>query len=293
MSIKQKVTIFLLSLTFLSLNSKENKNMIWEVSSFGENKIYVLGSIHAASDELYPLKKIVEEKYMECTQIAVEADITKKITNEAQNFLQDNSFCRDKEISNYISEEDLISLKKICGKYNLNFDIYKRYKPWFWAMTLENLKIEHTKLDFEKGIDLYFIKKAKNDKKEILELEGFLEQIKLLSDLSDSIQISFLELAINDSLDYEMQLSEIANAWKVGNTTILEHILFQEFKKNKQTMLLYEKLVVERNIRIAKRIEEYLSTEENVFVIAGAAHFIGSDSVLQMLRKKGYFIMRL
>ncbi|MCD4820205.1 MAG: TraB/GumN family protein [Candidatus Cloacimonetes bacterium] len=293
MKSKKSCTLIIIILLFICLNAKGNKNMIWEITSFDENKVYVLGSIHAASDNLYPLNKIVEEKYLECSQIAVEADITKKQTKEIQTFLMATSLYEDGTIAEHISENYLDKLKNICKKYNLNFDSYKNYKPWFWAMTLEQIKIQHTNLDFEKGIDLYFLKKAKQDKKEILELEGLFEQISFLSGLSDSTQISFLELTVNDSLDYVEELKQVVKAWKMGKTKELDFLLLKEFNQNKHTKQLYEILVVERNIRIAKKIGEYLATGENVFVIAGAAHFVGTESVLQILRKKGYFIKRL
>jgi uncharacterized protein YbaP (TraB family) len=49
---------------------------------------------------------------------------------------------------------------------------------------------------------------------------------------------------------------------------------------------LHEKLVFERNKSIASKIEGYLKTKEHYFVVVGAAHSVGKDGIIEILKKR-------
>ena len=49
-----------------------------------------------------------------------------------------------------------------------------------------------------------------------------------------------------------------------------------------------EKLIDERNVEMTKKIEEFLAKKDPVFVVVGAAHLVGPDGLLAILKSKGY-----
>ena len=51
---------------------------------------------------------------------------------------------------------------------------------------------------------------------------------------------------------------------------------------------LYEKVVVERNRRWSGQIEKMLAEGGGDMVVVGAAHLVGKDSLVEMLKAKGY-----
>jgi uncharacterized protein len=51
---------------------------------------------------------------------------------------------------------------------------------------------------------------------------------------------------------------------------------------------LTKKLLDDRNVTMAARLDEYLKGKEAAFVVVGAAHIIGEKGVARMLRDKGY-----
>jgi uncharacterized protein YbaP (TraB family) len=54
----------------------------------------------------------------------------------------------------------------------------------------------------------------------------------------------------------------------------------------------YKKMILDRNINMTLKIEEYLNAGDTYFVIAGLAHFIGEDGIVKMLQDKGYTVTR-
>jgi uncharacterized protein YbaP (TraB family) len=57
----------------------------------------------------------------------------------------------------------------------------------------------------------------------------------------------------------------------------------------KDSPAFYKSIVVDRNRRWIPRIESCMSTG-SCFVVVGAAHMVGSDGLIAMLRAKGYRI---
>jgi uncharacterized protein YbaP (TraB family) len=77
----------------------------------------------------------------------------------------------------------------------------------------------------------------------------------------------------------------LVRAWAAGDTASLEAILFESFKEFQE---IYARLIVERNQNWLPQIEAFLRQDRDYLLIVGAGHLVGKDSVLQLLRAKGY-----
>ncbi len=51
---------------------------------------------------------------------------------------------------------------------------------------------------------------------------------------------------------------------------------------------LYKKLLADRNEQWVKTLTKWLNDGEDVFVVVGAAHLVGKESVVQLLKDKGF-----
>ena len=77
-------------------------------------------------------------------------------------------------------------------------------------------------------------------------------------------------------------------AWRAGDTAAIERLLL---KGMKESPAYYQSLVVDRNRRWIPRIESCLAAG-NCFIVVGAAHMVGSDGLIAMLKEKGYRIVQ-
>ena len=50
------------------------------------------------------------------------------------------------------------------------------------------------------------------------------------------------------------------------------------------------KMLVERNQKWVKHIENLLGQDGNSLVVVGAAHLVGDDSILELLKRKGFAV---
>jgi uncharacterized protein YbaP (TraB family) len=56
---------------------------------------------------------------------------------------------------------------------------------------------------------------------------------------------------------------------------------------------LYQTLIVDRNNKWVRNIEGYLNGSGNTMVVVGAAHLVGVDGLINLLRKRGYKVVKL
>jgi uncharacterized protein YbaP (TraB family) len=164
-------------------------------------------------------------------------------------------------------------------------------KPWLLSMQVTSMEMQ--KLDFkpELGIDVHFLKAAKEKNKPILELESLESQVNMLSGMSDELQDKFLLSTLTETDELKDKIKLLVNAWKTGDAKQIDELLLQEgIKKHPETKPLMEKMFDERNVAMTEKIDGYLKGTVPHFVVVGAGHLVGEKGIVSLLRKKGYKI---
>jgi len=97
-------------------------------------------------------------------------------------------------------------------------------------------------------------------------------------------------ISFGRSLEADVTLEDGA-ASRMTSRTVLSFAspLSASIQGMKDSPAFYQSLVLDRNRRWIPRIESCLATG-SCFVVVGAAHMVGSDGLIAMLRQKGYKI---
>jgi uncharacterized protein YbaP (TraB family) len=96
----------------------------------------------------------------------------------------------------------------------------------------------------------------------------------------------FLESTLDDTEDGAALLTTIAEAWAKGDLSQLDSLLIQETKTLYPQ--IYDLIFTQRNQKWVTIIEQELAKSGTDFFAVGAGHLVGSDSVVKLLRDKGY-----
>jgi uncharacterized protein YbaP (TraB family) len=91
----------------------------------------------------------------------------------------------------------------------------------------------------------------------------------------------------------EQELGRLTQAWTSGDTKAMESILTRSVSEDRRLSFILEKLVYERNRKMASKIEDFLRTRETYFVIVGAGHLVGDRGIIEILKAKGYLVEQL
>ena len=284
------IILILIMLSFIIPSSARAKNCLWKVQS-DKNTVYLMGSIHLYKKENYPLSRPIEKAFSNSSVIVFETEMDKMQSPKAQEMLLEIGLMTEgKTVKDHLDTETYELLSDEIKKMGLNIKMFKKFQPWFLAITLTVLKIQSMGYNPADGIDLYFYQKAVIDKKETTGLETLEEQFAHLNTLAGLNQNDLIRQYIADISNLEKECIDIMNAWSSGDTDKLKIIILKNFEKYPE---IYNELLIKRNKKWMSKIVPFLKTDKNYIIIVGAGHLVGKGSLIELLKKKGYSVEQL
>jgi len=272
--------------------NENNNNFLWEVKS-AVNKVYILGSIHLGKKEFYPLDVKIEESFKKSDFLVVEVNLNDIDPVIIQNMVFEKGFYPVGEIlKDHLSGKTYQLAAEKFQKLGLDIEFFNDSKPWFIAMNITTMELMRLGYNPEYGIDKYFLEKAKNNKK-ILGFETFEFQLGLFDSFSEKQQELFLlsTLAEVDLISHEMD--KMLYLWKNGDAEKMELMLSKPLKVYPEIKNIYDKLIYDRNEKMANKIDGFLKDDAIYFIVVGAAHLVGEKGIISILEKKGYSVIQL
>ncbi len=192
-----------------------------------------------------------------------------------------------------LSVEDLAQLDRISHTINPNASaaVFDPLRPWLVALQLTLVEVQKSGLDPKNGVDLALKAEFTTAKKPVNSIESFDQQIKLFADMTEAEELTYLHETLKDFDKSKEKLDDLIDAWARGDTSRIEQDEIVEMRTDSPK--LYDKLLVQRNIGMAKAIKDRLDKTGVAFVAVGALHLVGSDSVQAQLEKSGIKAERL
>ena len=287
------IIISLLVSAAIRADAKEEvarKTCLWKVSS-KQNTVYLLGSIHLLREDAYPLNKAIENAYQDAQSLVLEINLDEASSSEAQSLmLSKGLYPAGHTLGESLSQQTFELVKKKTEELGLDFQQVNRLRPWLVTITLAAMQLEQLGYDPKFGIDKHFFDKAKRDKKETLNLESIDYQVNLLESMSPRNQEAALLESIKELDLFKKDFEEIVIAWSSAEIKKLDELLLESFKEYPE---LLSQLIVQRNQNWVPKIEEFLRRKENVLVVVGAAHLVGNNGVIELLKQKGFVVEQL
>ena len=269
------------------------KDFMWKVSS-STTTVYILGSVHTARSNVYPLPDGIENAFDGCSVLAVEADLNpgklmRNAVDITREILRGITYPGGDTIENHISAHTYALAKARLETFGVSMDQAKYFRPWVLASMVEGLSDMGEGFSVNYGIDKHFMDEAAG-KKRIVELEGIAFQINLFNNLSGKEEEAMLLGTLNEK---QGELKTLLSYWAVGNAARINALIYGDIEKNPDMASFYKKFLWDRNRGMAEKIEKFLDGREKVFVVVGAAHLVGDKGVLSLLRQKGYKVEQM
>ncbi len=265
---------------------------LWKLVS-EKNTIYILGSIHLAKEELYPLDERIEEAFNECDVLVVEVNLNNIDPAALQaKFAERGVYSAGETLKGHVSVKTFNLTREKLENLGMDINQMAIFKPWFLALNLMTSELVKSGFNPNFGIDQYFLWQAKENK-EILEFESIDYQLELFDSFSDKEQELFLLSTLVDLDILEEEVNEMLKAWETGDIDFVESILRRGLRNNPDFLPVYEKLFYERNRKMASKIESFLKRDDDYFIIVGAGHLVGREGIIALLEKEGYYSEQL
>jgi uncharacterized protein YbaP (TraB family) len=189
-----------------------------------------------------------------------------------------------------VSAETFALVSTRVAQLGLPIEPLKRFKPWSLALTLLGMEWQSAGFDPNLGLDKHFYDLAQTRKMAFSALETVEYQISRFDELSMAEQDRLLASTLKELDRQKAAVRQLMQAWKTGDAATIEGIVLQDVKDEP---IIYQRLLVERNQMWLPKIEALFSRARPSFVVVGAAHLVGPDGLLTMLRAKGYSLEQL
>ncbi len=273
------------------IEAAPKRGVLFEVVSRNTKaKSYLFGTIHVGKPEYYPLDKTTTVAMASSTVLAVEADVLNQ--QQAAQVVLERGMYRPPDSLEQVVEPGLLSqITPLLDRLHLPQQQAWLMKPWMLAMTLTLLEGRQAGYDPAYGVDLFLLGMAKGMKKPVVELESLASQFELFEGFTPEEQQLFLQEAVNgiDRGEAKTLITAMADAWAAADRAKLTAALQRELQQQSPLFRkLYEKMLTQRNLAMADKIEKLLQSGDQSFVAVGAFHLLGEDSIVSVLGKRGY-----
>jgi uncharacterized protein YbaP (TraB family) len=269
----------------------KGKSFIWKVSS-ATTSVYPLGSVHVASPDIYPLDSAIEDAFASAKYLVVEVNVHNIDTaNVNKLMLEHGVYPQGETFQENVPPSLYDALAAQFKRFDIDMTTLDMYRPWVISATLDQLVLQGLGYLPENGIDYYFLDKGAQTKM-ILQLETPEDQLELLYSLPDELMIKSLQYDI-DNMTTQEDMEELFKAWEDGDVAKMESITFEPLTKEPDLAPYYEKMIDERNFNMVEKIEEFLTSNETYFIVVGAGHMVGENSLVNLLSEKGYTVEQL
>ena len=276
--------------TALTAARAATRNFIWKVSG-KQNAIYLVGSIHMLTKDYYPLNPALDAAFKDSDLLVEEADLGEMLGADAQfSVLTRGRLPADQSLEKVLSAATYAQVSKHVSEHGLPIELMKQFKPWMLALMLETFEWQKAGFDPNLGLDKHFYDRAQADGKTIEAFETADYQVSLFDGMTAEQQDRLLADTLK-GIDTEMSnVTKLTDAWKSGDAATVERIVLADLK---QDPVMYRRLLLERNQAWLPKLDALFARKGRSFVVVGAAHLVGPDGLLTMLKAKGYTVEQL
>ncbi|MBT5187453.1 MAG: TraB/GumN family protein [Kordiimonadaceae bacterium] len=263
---------------------------VWLIEK-GDSKTYMLGSVHLLSPEVKWYGGIIEKAMDTAEEVVFEVNMTPEKQREAgmvsgaQGIFSDGDSLR-----NYLSLEEYALLGTRATELGIPATAFESFKPWLVSISLSVTAVQKEGWDQESGVDKYIKTIADQRGVKISELETLEAQLATIWDHPLETQTKMLVDTLEELKDISNITKDMVGAWASGDAEKMTEVFLTPMMEQED---LFKSLVLDRNNKWIPVIEGLIAKEQTTFIVAGAAHFIGVDGVVNLLKEKGYDVKKV
>jgi uncharacterized protein YbaP (TraB family) len=260
--------------------------VLWTVEG-QHNTVYLLGSIHVLRASDGGLPQVADAAYADAEQLVMEIDMDEAAAEPLAlvGSMQRAATLPAGQTLRGVLGSDYAHVQAQALEAGVDLAALDGYAPWFVALTLMTLELAKRGFDPALGIEQTLAARASTDHKPITGLETAEQQFAVLSSLPLPEQKRFLLMSLEEAGRMDEELESMLTAWRTGNTDKLETLLTAEFDKFPE---LYKPLTEDRNRAWMGKLVDLLDEDDDYLVVVGALHLVGHNSVVDLLRERGY-----
>jgi uncharacterized protein len=281
------VLVLACSTTSAAQTTATGKSFLWKVHA-GSKVLYLAGSVHALGADSYPLPPAYEAAFNAAGTLVEEINLAEAEQLAAAPMLLAKGLYKDgRTFEGSVAKDTATLVATRLKDTGIPLEMIRTMKPWMVMLMITAFEAQKAGLDAALGLDKHFFDKARAAGKPVLGLETAESQIDRFDKMPETLQEQMLRSTLSELEAQRGSVAAMIGAWRSGDAAALEKMALSSFDDYRGA---YTSLIVERNNNWVPQIEACMAKPQPCFVVVGAAHLIGPDGLLTLLKKKGYQI---
>lgn len=268
---------FVLLLGFMAVAQAQDKGLLWKLEAPGGKTSYLFGTMHSDDRRVTDFSPAVMQALLDSELFLMELQPP-----------QDPSVYLMKEgrLDHMLTEQEFVEVIKLADFHSMHTDIATTMKPWLLAVIFDLPKPQSPYT-----LDAMLMSLAQSRSKPIRALETIEEHFTVLDSFSIEDQLVMLRSVLKRTPEQrERNFEELVKTYLSGDLDKIIEVNARQSGEQLPPELwerVLQKLLDERNVRMAERIQQQ-AAERSIFIAVGAAHLPGKGGLLARLRSAGY-----
>lgn len=261
------------------------QGVLWRVEPPDAPPSHVFGTMHSRDPEVIRLPEPVAAQFNDARSLAVEVVQTPRAVRVYRRAIE----IQDGDLELLIGSEQLKSVEQVGVRYGLPERRLRELKPWVLSVLFSMPPAEVRAPG--PTLDRVLEERAAERDIPIYGLESIEEQIDVYDGLDLDRQIALLDAALAENRRIDCWWEQVIKpAYLMRDIGTLYALATPQAIDGDD--FLWRALIVERNVRMAERMQDLLD-EGNAFIAVGAAHLPGDLGILNLLAQQGYQVARI
>lgn len=262
------------------------------VARDADSTLYLYGTIHLRKSGAPWGGPVVEAAIASADEIWTEIEISPESDARTQQLaMQAGLAPAGRPLSSWLSAEESERLRSAAEQLGLQAQALEPMQPWLAALTLSVVPMMRAGYDPNSGVDRAVDAFGDANGKTMRHFETAEEQIGFFANMSPELQRQMLIEAIDEAERGAAGLDELSAGWEAGDLRAIERLAVDEFKN--QYPAVYEVMLANRNRAWAPVLVREMEGSGVDFVAVGAAHLVGDDGLVALLRARGMRVERV
>jgi len=263
---------------------------LWAVSD-ADTTIYLFGTIHLLPDNFQWRTARFNSAVAGSDKLMVETIVDQKDPSKLMAAMASLAFAKGlPPLRDRVPPAERIALDAAVKKSGMPVQALDQMKTWAAAFILLGNQFRDLGLKGGEGVESVLRSDFSGAGKPIGELESNVEQLSFFDKLPEAAQRALLEGAIEQGGSMQKEFGGMLKAWSHGDVEGIAKTFDRDLSSSPA---LQQSLIHQRNANWSRWIEQRMAEPGAIMIAVGAGHLAGKDSVLQMLRKRGYKVKRL
>ena len=256
---------------------------LWRIAD-ADSEIWLFGSVHVLSPQLNWRSERVNAAFAAAEEFVTETEIGPE-SEYAALAARYGALPPGQTLSGRIGPEQAARLARTARSLGIDPAALESQRPWLTALQLSYAALAQAGQNPDAGVEAVLSAEARAQGKSLSYLETPEQQVRVLADLPPEEEERFLSITLREIEQGDASARNMDRAWVSGDTAALQRQLDEQWAE--AGPVFHAALIVDRNRAWADEIEQRLAGSGRIFIAVGAAHLLGDDSVVAMLRARG------